>query len=204
MRKIYHIFLNQIKKFRESKKYRRQAKKTFELRKAKLSDLDRWKQPEELYIEWNNRTAILASMINPGSNIIEFGAGNMDIKNSLPENCTYTPSDICKRSEDMLICDLNHQIEFNLEPYNTAIFSGVLEYVYDVDKVFRQISKSIDHVVLSYACSDICKNDRLRSGWLSDYAKNELEIIYEKYNYELVGYDEWRNQSIFNLRKLKE
>lgn len=201
LNKIQNIILNKIREFKEDRKYKKQAKNTLELRKAKTSDYKRWKQKEELFVDWNQRTAILASMIREGANIIEFGAGNMALKNHLPPDCSYTPSDIFKRSEGMLVCDLNGKIEFNLAPFDTAVFSGVFEYVYNVDKVFRQLSESIDNVVLSYACSDISNANRLKSGWLSDYSKNELEGIFEKHSYQIVEYKEWRNQSIFNLRK---
>ncbi len=201
LKRIQNIALNKIRELKEDRKYKKQAKNTLELRKAKLSDYERWKQTEELFVDWNQRTAILASMITQEANIIEFGAGNMALKNHLPPDCSYTPSDIYKRSEGMLECDLNSRIEFELEPYDTAVFSGVFEYVYDMDKVFQQLSDSIDNVVLSYACSDISNANRLKSGWLSDYSKKELEDIFEKYSYQIVEYKEWRNQSIFNLRK---
>ena len=101
----------------------------------------------------------------------------------------------------MVKCDLNAGIEFSLASYDTAVFSGVLEYVYDVDKVFRQLSCSITKIVLSYACTDISNADRLKSGWLSDYSRNDLETIFRKYNYQIVEYEEWRKQSIFCLKK---
>jgi hypothetical protein len=201
LKRIQNIALNKIREFKEDRKYKKQAKSTLELKKAKISDYERWKQTEELFVDWNQRTAILASMMTQGANIIEFGAGNMALKNHLPPDCSYTPSDIYKRSEGMLECDLNSGIEFELEPYDTAVFSGVFEYVYDVDKVFRQLSDSINNVVLSYACSDISNANRLKSGWLSDYSKKELEDIFDKYSYQIVEYMEWKNQSIFNLRK---
>ncbi|WP_026839458.1 methyltransferase domain-containing protein [Gillisia sp. JM1] len=201
LKRIQNITLNIIRAFKEDRKYKKQAENTLELRKVKISDYERWKNTEELFVDWNQRTAILASMITKGANIIEFGAGNMALKNHIPPDCSYTPSDIYKRSEEMLECDLNSRIEFTLDPYDTAVFSGVFEYVYDVDKVFRQLSDSIDNVVLSYACSDVSNADRLRSGWLSDYSKKELEDIFEKYNYQIAEYKEWRNQSIYNLRQ---
>jgi hypothetical protein len=201
LKRIQNIALNKIREFKEDRKYKRQAKNTLELRRSKISDYDRWKQTEELFVDWNQRTAILASMIVQGANIIEFGAGNMALKNSLPPDCNYTPSDIYARTSEILVCDLNENIPFDLTKYDTAVFSGVFEYVYDMDKVFRQLSDSIDNVVLSYACSDISNANRLKSGWLSDYSKKELEDIFEKYSYQIVEYKEWRNQSIFNLRK---
>lgn len=201
LNRIQNLALNKIRRFKENRKYRKQAKNTLELRKAKSSDYGRWKKTEELFVDWNQRTAILASMIKHGANIIEFGAGNMALKNHLPPNCSYTPSDIYKRSEGMLECDLNSRIEFELESYDTAVFSGVFEYVYDVDKVFFQLSNSIDNIVLSYACSDISNANRLKSGWLSDYSKNELQVVFARYNYHIIEYKEWRKQSIFNLSK---
>lgn len=201
LKRIQNIVLNKIREFKEDRKYKKQAKNTLELRKAKISDLKRWKQTEELYEDWNQRTAILASMIIQRANVIEFGAGNMALKNYLPPGCDYTPSDIYARTPEILVCDLNENIPFDLTKFDTAVFSGVLEYVYEVEKVFSQFSESIDNVVLSYACSDISNANRLKSGWLSDYSKKEMEVIFEKYNYQIVEYKEWRNQSIFSLRK---
>ncbi len=201
LNRIQNIILNKIREFKEDRKYKKQAKNTLGLRKAKISDYERWKETKELFVDWNQRTAILASMINQGANIIEFGAGNMALKNHLPPDCSYTPSDIYKRSEEMLECDLNERIEFDLARFDTAVFSGVFEYVYDLDEVFQQLSKSIDNIVFSYACKDISNANRLKSGWLSDYSKKEIEDIFKKYNYQIIEYKEWRNQSIFSLCK---
>lgn len=199
--KIKNFVFNKIRGYKEGQKYKKQARNTLELRKSKLTDYERWKQTEELYVDWNQRTAILASMISPGANIIEFGAGNMALKNFLPSGCQYTPSDIVQRNLNFIKCDLNETIPFDLSTYTTAVFSGVFEYVYDVDKVFLQLSDSLDIVLLSYACSDISTANRLNSGWLSDYSKKELEEIFEKYDFQIVEYKEWRNQSLFSLRK---
>ena len=55
---------------------------------------------------------------------------------------------------------------------------------------------------MSYCCSDLISLSRDKNGWLSDYTKNELEEIFSKYGYEIIDYLEWRNQSLFNLKKL--
>jgi hypothetical protein len=140
-------------------------------------------------------------MVKPNSLLIEFGAGNMCLRKMLPDGCTYTSSDIYARTPELLVCDLNENILLDLTKYDTAVFSGVFEYVYDVGEVFRQLSNSIDNVVLSYSCSDISNANRLKNGWLSDYSKKELEIIFKMHGYQIVEYKEWRNQSIYNLRK---
>ncbi len=198
-RKIWNVATNKINDFKQELYFKKQAKNTLELRKVKETDFKRWAKTEELYSNWDERTAILAKLVKPESNIIEFGAGNLALKKFLSTTCSYTPSDIHKRSEETLLCDLNDKLEIDLSQYNTAVFSGVLEYVYDIDKVFDQIKSSIDFVVLSYACSDISNANRLKRGWLSDYSKIELENIISKHNYEIESITEWRNQSIYSL-----
>lgn len=200
-KKIWIVGSNKIKEFKQDLYYKKRAKETQALRRKRVSDLNRWKKPGELYSDWDERTQILAGFIKPGANIIEFGAGKMAIKKFLPSNCVYTASDIHKRADDVIICDLNNKISIDLTKYDTAVFSGVLEYVYDLESVFYQLADSIQNVVISYACSDISIANRLKKGWLSDYSKKDLETIFEKYQYEVIEYREWRNQSIYNLKK---
>ena len=176
-------------------------KNTIKLKKEKQSDINRWKNSNELFEDWNQRTSILGNYITPGSKVIEFGSGNMSLKKMLPENCIYTPSDIVKRTEETIVCDLNEPISFDLSFYNTAVFSGVFEYVYDIDTVFNQLEKHIPLIILSYACSDICTHNRLINGWLSEFTEKQLLDIFAKYNYNVIDKQEWRQQTIFNLNK---
>lgn len=173
-----------------------------QLRESKVSDLVRWSQNEELYPDWNERTLLLGTYINPNANIIEFGAGNMILKTNLDNYKSYTPSDIIQRFEETLVCDLNQTLNLDVSKYDTAVFSGVLEYVYDIDNVFKHLSVSVNQIVLSYSCADIVKLSRDRNGWLSDYSREELEGIFIKYNYRIGNYIEWRNQSLYNLIKV--
>lgn len=195
---IINFRLGEMRRGIHIKKIRRSS---IRLRKNNKTDYNRWKKSGELLLDWDERTNILAGMIEPGSRIIEFGAGNRSLKNNLPTNCTYTASDIWARIPDYLVCDLNENIEFEITNFNTAVFSGVFEYVYDIDKVFEQLSPAIDHIILSYSCSDISNADRLNNGWLSDYSKGELECIFAKFKYKIVEYKEWRKQSLYNLKK---
>lgn len=174
---------------------------TSQIRNEKKSDIERWQDKNELFIDWNERTAILGDFIALDSDIIEFGAGNMFLKKYLSNYRSYTPSDIVKRFDETVVCDLNGTIDIDFSKYQAVVFSGVLEYVYDIDRVFEIISKDIKQVVVSYCCSDIVTLTREKNGWLSDYTYNELIEIFKKYNFEIINYAEWRKQSIFNLIK---
>lgn len=176
---------------------------SIKLRKEKKSDFDRWKKNDQLFIDWDARTLILGSFILPNANILEFGAGNMVLKNNLKNMQSYTPSDIIKRHTDTLVCDLNADFEIDFTSFDTVVFSGVLEYVYNVDKIFDKLSTNINQIVISYCCSDVELASRTKNGWLSDLKKSQLENIFTKYNYEIKNHQIWRNQSLYNLIKNK-
>ncbi|MEL0455971.1 hypothetical protein WJN01_07015 [Flavobacteriaceae bacterium SZ-1-7] len=196
--KVKSIFNNQ----RNKRLIEKREKAHKQLIKTKTSDHNRWKNNNELHESWNERTAILGDFIRPHCDILEFGAGNMFLKNYLKNYKSYTPSDIIKRFNDTLVCDLNKPISFDLSIFDVVVFSGVLEYVYNIDSVFNQLSgNNIKQVVISYCCSDIINLSRDKNGWLSDYSKSELEAIFRKYDYEIQDYCEWKKQSIYNLTK---
>ena len=99
------------------------------------------------------------------------------------------------------MCDLNETIKINLSDFDTAVFSGVLEYVHDVESVFKQLHKyGVQQVVLSYCCSDINTRSRSLNGWFSDLTKMQIETIFDKNKYQIQDYREWDEQSIFNLK----
>ena len=91
-------------------------------------------------------------------------------------------------------------MSIDLSIFDVVVFSGVLEYVYDIDSIFKQLKKSnVKQIVMSYCCADIVQLSRDKNGWLSDYKKEDLEVIFRKYNYKIEHYNEWRSQSIYNL-----
>lgn len=201
LKRILNILNSRINEVILNYSLKRRAKITSKLKLNKKSDIKRWENSRELHDNWDDRTRILANFIKPNARIIEFGAGKKSLVKFLPPKCEYNSSDIFKRYPDTIVCDLNENINFSLETFDTAIFSGVLEYVYSIDNLFQQLSGKIENVVLSYACSNISGANRLKQGWLSDYTKNDLEDIFKKHDYNVEDYKEWHNQSIYKLTK---
>ena len=96
----------------------------------------------------------MATPIRPGSSVLEFGAGRMVLKQSLPEGCRDTPSDIVDRGPRTIVCDLNARTLPDFPHHDVAVFSGVLEYVHDVPRVVALLARTVDTVVASYADTD--------------------------------------------------
>lgn len=62
-----------------------------------ISDLTRWENIENLHEEWDSRTIMIARLIPPNSRVLEFGAARLVLRDHLPINCSYQPSDIVDR-----------------------------------------------------------------------------------------------------------
>lgn len=178
---------------------RSEAKRVKLLRDAGMSDTARWNKLEMLQDAWNERTVLLGDAIPAGAKVIEFGAANYFLKNYLGTKVTYVGADIISRHEDMLVCDLNVKpLQINLEPYDTVVLSGVLEYIYDIENFIQTCSDHhITNLLFSYACANHCKQNRLHNGWLSDFTKEQIETYLEKSSYLIKDVKLWNDQHIF-------
>ncbi|MFC4636289.1 hypothetical protein ACFO3O_20450 [Dokdonia ponticola] len=179
-----------------------QVAKTKELRAEASSDVERWSKNQSLKEDWNIRTKMLGDFVPNGSKVIEFGAGAMFLKDYLNDTITYTASDIVQRYPETIVFDLNDlSRKIDLTPYDTAVLSGVLEYIYDIEAVLLFLYPNIKNICVSYCCADIAKDNRLKNGWLSDYTEVALKEIFESCHYEVMEQTLWRSQSLFYLRK---
>lgn len=168
------------------------------------SDKKRWEPIAEHNKSWKERTIKMAEFILPNSNVIEFGAGRMVLKDYLPEKCSYTPSDIVDRGNGTIICDLN-KIDLPLfDYYDYCIFSGVLEYINNVPKLIKHLSTSIDTFIISYA---IVKEGNIISrgtnGWVNNYNNEEIIKIFEDNDYTITNKSKWLNQKIYVFKRIK-
>jgi len=160
----------------------------------------RWHDVNNLKEEWDKRTILLAKLIEPNSNVIEFGAGRLILKNHLPKGCTYTPSDITDRGENTIVCNLNDKIlpQFD-HSFNTAIFSGVLEYVEDVPRLINYLS-GLQTIIISYATSKL--NERIKSNeWVNSYNDSDILDIFKLNGYKCIQTDIWKRQNIYKFVK---
>jgi hypothetical protein len=161
------------------------------------ADYQRWSRPLSLALVWDDRTKLIANLIPPGSRIIEFGAGRLVLKDHLPENCTYTPSDLVDRGRGTIVCDLNSGSLPSLEPYNVAVFSGVLEYVNDVPRLVNCLAAHMNTVVASYAISDTNISKRRAEGWVNDYSSDELLSVFKVAGFSPDRMLRWEKQEIY-------
>lgn len=191
-----------INRIDQKKSYWSLALKTVVLKFVSRSDKERWEQNGALQDQWQDRTKILAQNIRGGSKVFEFGAGKMFLKNFLPANCTYTPSDLIGRTEEMLIIDLNGQL-IDIPDTDYIVFSGVLEYVTDIDKVLKFYSKFTNNILMSYAVLDAFPViiRRRKEGWISDKSHKEILQLAETINFKISVLGNWKNQRLYHFKR---
>ena len=167
-----------------------------------MSDYSRWSKMEALAPRWDERTKILASYIEPNKRVLEFGAGRQALKGFLPDGCTYIHSDIVKRDAHTLVIDLNKELP-ELPTVDFIIFSGVLEYVRDIEDVLRHCLVYSDTVLFSYATTDTYgdfKNRRLY-GWISDASEKDILDISKRLDASFKTLSVWNKQTLYRFSK---
>ena len=155
--------------------------------------------------DWDGRTRMIAGFVGPGSRVVEFGCGRRVLETALPDGCVYIPSDIVARGPDTWVCDLNRRpLPAIPDEVDVAIFSGVLEYVFDLPVVLRWLSTSnVRIIIASYGCvrpSGLSRLfdtvNRLRFGWVNCYSENELASVFETASYRVDQCGHWRDQFV--------
>lgn len=169
------------------------------------SDYERWSKEKSLFPSWEERTVLLSKEIKPNSIVLEFGAANRFLKKYLPENCIYLHSDLVKRNEETIVIDLNKEIP-DLPISNYIVFSGVLEYIFDVKLIIKHCSKYTDHLLFSYATFDKFPNtnNRRYNGWVSDMNELEFNKLANEINFEIKNIGFWKEQTLYLLTKVNK
>lgn len=171
----------------------------FRQRRAQRSDVARWSDNENFHDNWNVRTEQLAGFVTPGERVLEFGAGMLALAKYLPEGSEHIATDIVSRGPGTLVCDLNDRSLPKLPAADVALFSGVLEYVYDLPRALGQIADLVPAIICSYATVDENPTDRLGHGWVNDYTEVELVSLIESLGYGVTTRQQWKRQILFRF-----
>jgi hypothetical protein len=191
----------------QSKLFRlRRAAQTIFRRAQNQSDVARWRDDANLNASWDTRTAMLATMIAPGSAVLEFGAGRIVLPRYLPANCTYTPSDLVDRGQGTIVCDLNAATLPPFPGFQVAVFSGVLEYVNDLPRLLAHLARDFETIVASYAVADFLNQctalSRRAHGWVNDFNSREIEELFLRAGFQCAEKSAWTTQHLFRFTRV--
>jgi hypothetical protein len=163
------------------------------------TDLERWQDPSNLRPDWDERTRLIAGLIPGGSSVIEFGAAKLVLPRHLGQGCTYQPVDLVKRSEDTIAFDLNGPLPALPRRYDYAVFSGVLEYVRDLERVMRWLPSVANRVIFSYAVTNYLSDPitRRRNGWINYLSDIEVRRLICQSGLDCRKTERWQHQNVY-------
>jgi hypothetical protein len=144
------------------------------------SDHVRWSDPASYSPDWDSRAARAASLVAPGSKVLDLGCGKMRLGQLLPPGCTYVPADLEPLSASVQKVDLNRG-EFPSGHYDYVVLLGVLGYLHDPIAVLQRARLHADHLIVSYRIARArdrkTSRHRLRHGYFNDYDERMLRDV---------------------------
>ncbi len=163
------------------------------------TDFSRWQELSNLKVDWDKRTQIMAGFIPAGSRVIEFGAARLVLPLYLRPGCSYQPADLVKRSDETLVFDLNGTLPNLPSCYDYAVFSGVLEYVKDPDRVLCWLNGVADGIIFSYAVTDHLSDPitRRRHGWINSLSDTEVRQMICRIGLTCETSSRWEQQHLY-------
>jgi polysaccharide pyruvyl transferase WcaK-like protein len=173
------------------------------LKLRKGNDLKRWSDESQLLSDWEPRTEMIFSLIPKGASVLDCGAGKMILKKYLEKDQKYTPLDLVDRGNGTIICDLNAKELPLLPKHDVAVFSGVLEYIYDIPHLIRCLHKSVNMVVASYGPTDGIsdKLKRIQNGWVNHFSTKEFIGFFEQEGFQCEITNTWQTQILCRFVK---
>jgi len=123
-------------------------------RKKNCPNAQHWENPQNFDQVWKKRIEIMATYLNSGEQVLDFGCGMMWLENFLKNENKYVPIDFIKRDDRTIVFDLNRD-DFPEIYGGIAFLSGVLEYINDIDKFILELkNRNYVKIILSYCTTE--------------------------------------------------
>jgi hypothetical protein len=83
------------------------------------------------------------------------------------------------------------------------VASGVLEYVFDVDRVVGWMASAAPRIALSYeTADDQTRYYRRARSWVNDYTGEQMRALLTGHGLEVVKEAKWKLQTIYWLQRV--
>lgn len=140
----------------------------------------RWETLASEYTDsWSLRAQRAVSMMGDIDSVADVGCGMMTLERYLPSGVSYVPMDVVRRDDRTIVVDLNKE-KLPMVGTECLVALGLLEYIFDVPALLKQMSNCYDVVVTSYNSTDNFPdlNERTGHAWVNAYAIAEIESLF--------------------------
>src|SRR5579884_4182545 len=147
------------------------------------TDKKRWLRVSKEIPHWDERNAIIGTLVPEDVSVVDLGAGAQTLRRHLKRSCTYQPCDIIQSSKDVIYCDFNRK-RYPVLPrkYDYVVCSGVFEYIRDPSHFISQIHSYGDVIIFTYNPyrPGASKIERLACGWLNHLTERQMGELFTK------------------------
>ena len=146
---------------------------------------------------WAQRARCAAALLSDCRSVADIGCGTMQLEPFLRPGTRYLPIDVVARDERTIVVDLNQQTLPALDVEGWAAL-GLLEHLFDVPSLFRQISGI---AVVSYNPVDLPSRSRMLHTWVNDYCTSALESVFAQEGWAIVACETLAPERIWKLAR---
>jgi hypothetical protein len=165
---------------------------------ARRTDYFRWSNRSNYDPLWAERLAIAVSFLGSALWVVDLGCGAQDLRGLLPPEVFYLPMDIVGWTADTLTCDINAGLlpPDYLELADVCCMMGVLEYVYDPDRLMAALSGTVETLIVSYNATDFSAIERHRNGWVNSLSVADFLALLDRHGYRVIAADRYLDQIV--------
>jgi hypothetical protein len=152
------------------------------------TDRQRWSDPTSYEAFWSDRSVAAGQMLPSGRHICDIGCGMQGLREHLPAGSTYLPADLRAWTPEVMVCDLNagHLPERYLAQCHVVCLLGVIEYVYDLPRLFEALRQRVETILVSYNCVDLAEVDRAGYGWVNSLSSEQVPALLQDHGFRPV------------------
>ncbi len=177
------------------------------------TDVRRWTNADNFHSSWIYRNQHMFDFVKSSITIddemsfCEYGCGSLSPFSSIArkQNHICYRADFKQWDDDCALIDLNDKYFIPIKA-DIAVMSGVLEYINNIDNLFRKLSLSHSYILFSYNYFN-CNNNAIdilidrvqRQGWRNHYSLEKLFNFLKEFGY-VVSLAEYKNQVIILLK----
>jgi hypothetical protein len=159
---------------------------------------------ENYKCQFKERVEKVSRFIKENSSVLDIGAGDMVLREFLPDGCSYQAIDLYEREEGTIVCDLNVRKPRLYQKYDYVVCIGLLEFINDIEKFVKWIEKYINNSILvSYSNLENygkCLKNKYPN--LNILTNDEFVQTFEKYGFKLINQEKTvLNQKIYVFSK---
>jgi len=146
------------------------------------------------------RAATAAKWIEPGTRVLDVGAGVMALRDVVAPDCIYVPADLVPFDPATVVVDLNDG-GFPEGAYDVVVMLDVVEFVHDVEGVLRRAADAAPSLIVSYRPAEsVLVHDRRASGYFNDLTTAKFTALLDATGWRVHDRTDNQGLQLFDCR----